>query len=293
MPGPLEAAEGAGIFYYLDVAPQASPTSGSSVLAVPAEGGPVTNVFPLPGPDASVISLRARSSVWGVLYQSTWGPATDTALSSKKGSLNLGVAGSDPYNDLTYSPDAATVYIARAQSVLKVAADATAAPTVLTTTYGGARIAVDSDAVYLSTGSAVVALDPATGIMMTKSLLAADNGRPVVFAQWNGKAFAAGSGNAGRSIVVLKGAQAPVSLVRPTSPVVSFAVENESVYWTDGVTVWRAESNGSVTGDVVYTASDKWTLDHLSVYAGCLYFWSQAPDATSSALRVIPAASKE
>lgn len=286
MPDALEAAHGAGVFYYLDPLTKSSAPEIKMVSATGVSG----SVLQLP-PGAQLIALKARGGAWGALSSKLVGPTVRAAVDSKRPAVVLGDVSPDSYTDLAWSSDTNTAYVSWPGGVAQLVDQQ---PPSKLAAIGGSRVAADDNAVYVATQSAVVALSLKDGGLLGKHLFLAEGTNPVSFAYLQGRVFASGVDASGRRIVLLDGAQPPQAVASPLADVVSFDVDsNRNVYWTDGHAIWRAAAVDPVAANdpvptVVFTATDGSVIDHLAVGEGCIYFWNEAAKATSSALRVIP-----
>jgi hypothetical protein len=290
---PRGAAAGDGRFFYVEASPNVP------VVWAVNTAGDRSSVF-TPGESGwSLIALRTSGNLWGALYERSFGPATKVMLMSSRGKFDLDNPVSDAYTDVAGSPDTLTLYLARTQSVRQIL-PSDGGPdrlSVLNAQIGGARIAVDGNAVYVASAEKISVLSPATGEVLHEQDLGADGSNPVAFAQHAGTVLAFANMCAGARCIVVFDANASGGvrvLAAPSAAIVSLAADAKRVYYTDGHTLWRAPIAPStaspgqgLTNEVVFTTADE-TLDHLAVSSACVYFWSQSADATRASLRGIP-----
>jgi hypothetical protein len=294
MPGPLQAAFGDGVFYYFE----RKSNFASSIMSVTTSGGQPSEIFPLPGPDGTLIALTTLGPNWIAAHDRTVGPTVPASISFKAGSVDMGNNDANAVMSIAAALDMGSpaVYVARASNVEKVltVSGAEVGRKTFYAKHGGHHVEVDSSAVYLASAAGIEAIDRSTGELARTIPLVPDSfsGR-VVFGKNGDKVYAAGMDNGTAKIFAMKGVSAaPEEIIVSPAPVVSLAADPTHIYWTDGRVVLRT-SRLSVgpkrSVEVVRAAVLDERIDHLAVTADCLYFWSQPPGVVASGvLRVAP-----
>lgn len=284
---PKRVAFGDGTFYF----EPPNPTFGAVTLRKidPADGAIQTVMGTPKGVGASTVALTTVGAGWAVAYSEVVGTSTVLEFQAQAG-VPVPLANANNLVNLV-TVDGTTAYIARKNSVDRIADTSSANPTASPfIAVGAVAAAVDATYAYVDRGTSISVYgrdgsDAGTLLPLAKD---ASDDR---LRTYGGQVFAFGinTQQAAKSIGALAGTRY-VPIVEPMPPgagaPTSMAVDAGHVYFTDGASIWRKDRiDVSAPAAKIVTQSSSVAVSRLVVYGGCLYYWTSA-QGQKAALRI-------
>ncbi len=280
LPGPRATAFADGVFYVYGQ----NGSGFGKVFSVPAQGGELTAVRDLD--TRKLVDLTAAPGLgWAVLHEANGG--YDLAVGQNGVVTLLAPPASNPYRAITFALGStpAVVYVAQDTAVLKVQLDAGVQE--LPFSIGGTDIAVDDATIFMTSVTGGQRTGRNVNVVVADTYTAESPARRA-FTRHAGGVYFAGkglspNGDAQSVIARLSGLSMSELLSTPEQPVLSFAVGEDHVYWTDGKAIFRVDRTGGAPTSIATQPGE--SVDHLVVDGACLYYWGLRAGEPNARLR--------